>query len=225
MLSSPNSQKGLYPVMPILYPIQATDQIPVSVVVSVLLSLLFIGVSCLICLLVTHIMQKQNFQTHSPLQLILTGFFALALYLRFGCSMVAVQGMILFFILLYASCSDLTTHTMDDYLWEMVGILGLLSYYTVGLPSMLVGAVMVCVPQILIALLPPHKALGGADMKLSTALAFLLGWQKGLAALVLGLLLAVIVMLIIQHLNKKKKKQPFALIPFLSVGALVMFVI
>ena len=90
---------------------------------------------------------------------------------------------------------------------------------------MIVGAVMVFVPQILIALLPPHKALGGADLKLSTALAFLLGWQKGLAALVLGLLLAVIVMLIIQHLNKKKKKQPFALIPFLSVGALVMFVI
>lgn len=112
---------------PIIYPISATDQVPVSVVVSVLLSLLFIGVSMLVCLLMTHIMQKQDFHTHPPLQMILTGCFALALYLRFGCSMVAVQGMILFFILLYASCSDLTTHTMDDYLWVMVGILGLLS--------------------------------------------------------------------------------------------------
>ena len=132
---------------PIIYPISATDQIPVSVVVSVLLSLLFIGVSMLVCLLMTHIMQKQDFQTHPPLQMILTGCFALALYLRFGCSMVAVQGMILFFILLYASCSDLTTHTMDDYLWVMVLILGLLSVSTVGLPSMLVGAAMVFVPQ------------------------------------------------------------------------------
>ena len=210
---------------PIIYPISATDQVPVSVVVSVLLSLLFIGVSMLICLLMTHIMQKKSFQTHPPLQMILTGFFALALYLRFGCSMVAVQGMILFFILLYASCSDLTTHTMDDYLWVMVGILGLLSVCTVGLPSMIVGAAMVFVPQILIELLPPHKALGGADMKLSTALAFLLGWQKGLAALLVGLLLAVIVMLVVQKINSKKRKQPFALIPFLSVGALVMFVI
>lgn len=225
MLSSPNSQKGLYPVMPILYPISATDQIPISMVVSVLLSLLFIGVSCLICLLITHIMQKQDFQNHPALQMILTGFFALVLYLRFGCSVTSVQGMILFFILLYASCSDLTTHTMDNYLWVMVGILGLLSVSTVGLPSMIVGAVMVFVPQILIALLPPHKALGGADMKLSTALAFLLGWQKGLAALLVGLLLAVIVMLAVQKINSKKRKQPFALIPFLSVGALVMFVI
>ena len=212
-------------VIPMIYPISATDQIPISVIVSVLSSLLFIGVSLLVCLLVTKVMKMQDFQTHSRLQLILAGAFSLALYLRFGYSMVAVQGMILFFILLYASCSDLTTHTMDDYLWVMVGILGLLSVSTVGLPSMIVGAVMVFVPQILIALLPPHKALGGADMKLSTALAFLLGWQKGLAALLVGLLLAVVVMLVVQKINSKKKKQPFALIPFLSVGALVMFVI
>ena len=131
----------------------------------------------------------------------------------------------LFLILLYASCSDLTSHTMDDYLWVMVGILGLLSCYGVGLPSMLIGAAMVFVPQILLALLPPHKALGGADIKLSTAVAFLLGWQKGLAALLLGLILAVIVMLIVQKINTKKKKQAFALIPFLSVGAMVMFLI
>ena len=212
-------------VTPIIYPITATDQIPFSVVMSVLSSLLFIGVSLLVCLLVTKVMKMQDFQTHSRLQLILAGAFSLALYLRFGCSMVAVQGMILFFILLYASCSDLTTHTMDDYLWVMVLILGLLSVSTVGLPSMLVGAAMVFVPQILIALLPPHKALGGADMKLSTVLAFLLGWQRGLAALVLGLLFAVIVMLIVQKINSKKKKQPFALIPFLSVGALLMFLV
>lgn len=212
-------------VIPMIYPISVTDQISISVIVSVLSSLLFIGVSLLVCMLMTHIMQKQDLQTHSRLQLILAGAFSLALYLRFGCSMVAVQGMILFFILLYAACLDLTTHTMDDYLWVMVLILGLLSVSIVGLPSMLVGAAMVFVPQILIALLPPHKALGGADMKLSTALAFLLGWQKGLAALVLGLLSAVIVMLIVQKVNTKKKNQPFALIPFLSVGALLMFLI
>ena len=114
---------------------------------------------------------------------------------------------------------------MDDFLWIMVGILGLLSAYTVGLDSMLMGAMLVFLPQLLIALLPSHKALGGADIKLSTALAFLLGWQKGLAALLLGLSLAVVVMLIVQKVYKKKKKQPFALIPFLSIGALVLFFI
>ena len=210
---------------PIIYPISATDQIPVSGVVSVLLSLLFIGVSMLVCLLMTHVMQKQSFQTHPPLQMILTGCFALALYLRFGCSMVAVQGMILFFILLYASCSDLTTHTMDDYLWVMVGILGLLSYYTVGLPSMLVGAAMVFVPQILIALLPPHKALGGADIKLSSAAAFLLGAPRGLFALIVGLTLSVITVPIVRAVKKLPKNQPFPLVPFLAVGIIAAYLI
>ena len=192
---------------------------------SVLLAVLFVGVSLLTCLLMSHIMQRRGFKTYPVWQTALAGCLSLALYLRFGFSITAVQGVLLFLILLYASCSDLTSHAMDDFLWIMVGMLGLLSCYTVGLHSMLIGAVMVFVPQMLVALLPPHKALGGADIKLSTALAFLLGWQKGLAALLLGLLLAVIVMLIVQKINKKKKKQPFALIPFLSIGALVLFFI
>ena len=198
---------------------------PYSLVGAVMGTLTFVGVALLVCLILTRNMRERGFPTHLPLFLILTGFYSLALALRYGVSLVAMQGLLLFLILLYASCSDLTSHTMDDYLWVMVGILGLLSCYGVGLPSMLIGAAMVFVPQILLALLPPHKALGGADIKLSTAVAFLLGWQKGLAALLLGLLLAVTVMLIVQRFNRKKKKQAFALIPFLSVGAMVMFLI
>ena len=217
-------RKEVNMIIPMINPI-STDAFSVPTVASVLLSLLFIGVSLLVCLLLTSMMQKKEYRTYPALQLILTGLFSLILYLRFGFGIVAVQGMILFFVLLYASCSDLTTHTMDDYLWVMVGILGLLSIGTIGLTSMLIGAVMVFVPQFLIALLPPHKALGGADIKLSTALAFLLGWQKGLAALVLGLFLAVIVMMIVQKVDKKKRKAPFALIPFLSTAAMIVFVI
>lgn len=83
---------------------------------------------------------------------------------------------------------------------------------------------MVFMPQYLTALLS-RKALGGADIKLSVALAFLLGWERGLAALIAGLLGAVIVMSIIQTVRKKRKKQPFALIPFLSVAAMAVFFI
>ena len=70
-----------------------------------------------------------------------------------------------------------------------------------------------------------HLPHGGADIKLTTALAFLFGWQKGLAVLIAGMLLAVVSMLIVQKVKKSKKKQPFALIPFLSVAAMVIFLI
>jgi len=89
---------------------------------------------------------------------------------------------------------------------------------------MLIGALMVFVPQLLSALLCKNP-IGGADIKLTTALAFLLGWQKGLAALIVGMLISVVSMLIIQKVKKRKRKQPFALIPFLSVAAMAVFLI
>ena len=192
---------------------------------SVLSALMLLCLSVAIGLLLTRVMQSKGFKTHPVFNLILTGILAVVLYLRFGLGILAVQGMALFFILLYAACSDLTSHTVDDSLWVMVGILGLLSVQTVGWASMLTGAVMVFAPQMLFAMLSSGKSLGGADIKLSTAIAFLLGWQKGLIALVLGLLLAVIVMSIAQKNEKKKKKQPFALVPFLAVAAVVIFIL
>ena len=124
---------------------------PYSLVGAVLGTLTFVGVALLVCLILTRNM-REGTPNALPLFLILTGFYSLALALRYGVSLVAMQGLLLFLILLYASCSDLTSHTMDDYLWVMVGILGLLSCYGVGLPSMLIGAAMVFVPQILLAL-------------------------------------------------------------------------
>lgn len=189
-----------------------------------LMALLWIGISLMIGLVLLKVMRKQSFSVYPRITVVATFLYSVALYLRFGLTVIGVQGMILFFLLLYASCSDLTSHTMDDYVWVMVCILALLSVERVGVWSMVIGASMVFVPQILIALLPPHKSLGGADIKLSTALACLLGWGKGLAALIFGLILAVIVMAVVQKLNHKKK-HPFALIPFLSIGAIVMFMI
>ncbi len=212
----------IQPILPKIIPIPTFTR---ETALAVLTAILMIGLSVLVGWLLTTVMQKKGFKTSLALNLILPGAMALACFLRFGFSVVAVQGIVLTFILLYASCSDLTSHTMDDYLWVMVGILGLCSVGTVGLPSMLIGAAMVFVPQILIALIPPHNSLGGADIKLSTAIAFLLGWQKGLAALMIGLLLAVVVMLIVNKIKNRKKKQAFALIPFLSVASLIMFLV
>ena len=62
---------------------------------------------------------------------------------------------------------------------------------TVGIISMLVGGAVSASIQIGVTALS-GGGYGGADRKISSACAFLLGWQRGLAGMVLGLLIGVI---------------------------------
>ena len=194
-----------------------------GILFAVLTAFLFSGAAMLVGFLLHRIMQEKSYKTHLAPCLAVPGLAALAGVLRFGLSVTAVQGVFLACLLLYASCSDLTDHHMDDHIWVTVLALGLCSVGRFGIVSMLIGATMVFVPQMLVSLIGKGNTLGGADIKLSTALAFLLGWQRGLAALMAGLLAAVIVMAIVQKLNRKKRRQPFALIPFLASAAAVVF--
>ena len=186
---------------------------------------LFGGVAILIGAILDRVMKSKGYVTSTPITLMITAAVSLILYGRFGLSVTAIQGVFLMLVLLYASCSDLTDHTVDDYVWVTVLALALMNVRTVGLTSMLIGAFFVFIPQLLMALLPPHKTLGGADIKLSTALAFLLGWQRGLAAYIIGLLLAITVMCIVNKVRKNKESKAFALVPFLSVAAMLAFMI
>ena len=166
-----------------------------------------------------------------PATLIASGAMALALYFRFGLTVTAVQGMFLWFALLYGSMSDLTDHTMPDSVWVVVLALEIPFIQKHGIVSMLAGAVCVMLPQLALAIIPPHRTLGGADIKLSGALAVLLGFTGGLTAFLAGLLMAVVTVtardFVQTRLHKRKDcpKKPFALIPFLAIGGMAMFLI
>ena len=196
-----------------------------SVLTLVLSVVLWVGLSIFIGWTLSKVMHNQGMKTKPVFIMVISAVFSILLIARYGLSITAIQGLFLLYVLVYASCSDLTTHTVDDWLWLMVVALGLVSCSTIGFGSMLLGAVCVFVPQIAMALLPPHKTLGGADIKLSTALAFLLGGWRGIGAYLIGLVLAVIVMSIYNKYKCRCKKKPFALVPFLSIGAMIMFLI
>jgi leader peptidase (prepilin peptidase)/N-methyltransferase len=196
-----------------------------SVLTLVLSVVLWVGLSIFIGWTLSKVMHNQGMKTKPVFIMVISAVFSILLIARYGLSITAIQGLFLLYVLVYASCSDLTTHTVDDWLWLMVVALGLVSCSTIGFGSMLLGAVCVFVPQIAMALLPPHKTLGGADIKLSTALAFLLGGWRGIGAYLIGLVLAVIVMSIYNKYRCRCKKKPFALVPFLSIGAMIMFLI
>ena len=187
--------------------------------------LLFFVISVLIGIVVCKVMEKKRFPVPAEVSLLIVELISIALVWRYGFSITAIQGLFLMFVLLYASCSDLATHEVDDPLWVIILALSLCSIPAVGIKSMLTGAIFLANPQLAMAMLPPHKTLGGADIKLSIALAFLLGTWKGLGAYLIGLVLAVIFMAIYNKINKRDSDQAFALVPFLSVGAMAMFLI
>ena len=198
---------------------------------EILAVLLWIGAAVGIGWILCKVMNGKRFVCHQPLILALSGAMALALYFRFGLTVTAVQGMFLWFALLYGSMSDLTDHTMPDSVWVIVLALAIPSIMKHGIVSMLAGAFCVMLPQLALAVIPPHRTLGGADIKLSGALAVLLGFTGGLTAFLVGLLMAVLTVttrdFVQTRLHKRRDcpKKPFALIPFLAIGGMAMFLV
>ena len=155
----------------------------------------------------------------------LSAVVGLILLLRFGATITTVKGMILTLLLLYASLSDLKKREVPDYLSGMLVILAFVGFEPSDLLSMLAGTAVVFIPQLATAMLTPNRAIGGADIKISTALAFLLGAEKGIFALVVGMLLAVVITAISNKLNDRDQKQAFPLVPFLWIGATLAYMI
>lgn len=132
---------------------------------------------------------------------------------------------ILLALLIYASIKDIKLRKVPDSISGMMLILALVGITAGDLPSMLLGMALVFLPQYLAAIINPAKALGGADIKLSSAAAFLLGAPRGLFALIVGLTLSVITIPIVRAIKKLPKNQPFPLVPFLAVGIIAAYLI
>ena len=202
-----------------------TENFATEFIIGILALLAIVGATLLVGWVLNRMMTAKGFKTNQTVNLILSALVPIALFLRYGASLELVQGIFLMFVLMYATWSDLTSHTVDDYVPIIIFALGVASMTTVGLSSMLLGAFAVFVPQIVMALIPKCKPLGGADLKISTALAFLLGWERGIIGFVAGLLIAVVYMAIYNKVKKNdtKEEKAFALVPFLSIAAMALF--
>ena len=137
--------------------------------------------------------------------------------------MVVLKFLILLGILLYASIKDMREHEVPDTVWKLIAVLGLVNISVRDLPSMLLGAALVFLPQIIPAVINTEKAMGGADIKISTACAFLLGVGRGLAAFIIGLTLFVVIVPILRKIRHEGNGEPFPMVPFLSVGTIAAY--
>ncbi len=224
LIRNPLIQPIIAPVMPTL-PLLLRGNM--NVAKYLLTATLVIGFSLLLAYALIRIMRSKEFVSPYGWLMLLTGVVSLALFIRYGLSLTLLQGLFLYFTLLYASMSDITHHAVDDHIWVTILALALVSAPTVGILSMTVGGLFVIIPQMLMSFIPPGKSLGGADIKIATSLAVLLGLLRGVGAFFVGLLLAVIVMSIYNRVTQRSngRHKPFPLVPFLSVGAMIFFMV
>ena len=144
-----------------------------------------------------------------------------SLLIAFGWSTELIKGIIFLQILLYASVSDIQTHEVKDFVSVLIFITGFIGATLSDIPMMILSALAIGGILLICAMVSGNR-LGGADVKLSAACVFLLGFSKSIAGLIIGLLVSVIANLIIQKRNKTKN-QPFPLVPYLSIGFMLMY--
>lgn len=146
-----------------------------------------------------------------------------SLLIVFGWSVELLKGIILLQILLYASVSDIQTHEVKDFISVLIFITGFIGVTLSDIPMMLFSGLAIGGVLLICAMVSGNR-LGGADVKLSAACAFLLGFSKSIAGLVIGLFLAIICNIYFSHKNKTKGKA-FPLVPYLSIGFMALYFI
>ena len=161
---------------------------------------------------------------NKKLWLLFVALAGLAVIVAYGTALETVKGFLLCLILLYASIADIDRHEVPDFIPVMIILTAFIGFDVSSLGSMLIGAAVVFVPQLAVVILKPNR-YGGADIKISTAIAFLLGAEKGLFAIILGLVIAVIAMILHTRARKLPKSTPFPIVPFLAIGGMLAYII
>lgn len=190
----------------------------------------FVLFAFLICLLIEK--HKINLQKKSTgIYLILTIIASAIPFLRFGIGMESIKGFILFELLLFASYSDLRTREVSNSIPIMITITALIDVNITDIPIMVFAAICVTAPQMLVAALhanchSENYSYGGGDIKLMAACSFLLGLERGFAAIIAGLSLCLIVMTVTRLIQKKEiNKEAFPVVPYLAIGSFLAFII
>lgn len=203
------------PTLPILDPSIALACLPYGITAIV---------AALFGWILAYAIQKKFGDRLNPLNIILPPIIFVLLSIRFGFGTEFAQGSILCFLLLFASNSDIHTREVPDSVSIIIAITALIGKELANIPTMLLAAVLITFPQFAIAIIKPNS-YGGADIKLMAACAFLLGLEKGLIAIIVGLLLAVICTVITRKMKNQSLKDSFALIPYLAAGSMLAFYI
>ena len=188
------------------------------------LAALLAVVAC-ITQIINVVMKKRGYNVSYLSNHLILILISTILFLLGGLTVWTAKGIIFAWIMLFASVQDLSTREADDFLWVMLLILSLVNFSAYSIVSMLIGALVIFIPQMAIAMFGRIGGIGGADIKISTAAAFLLGFWSGIIGYIIGLISAIVFTLIRNKVKHITNDKSFALMPFLSVGLMIGYFI
>lgn len=156
---------------------------------------------------------------HTLIEL-LGGLLAMITVAYYQVSFAGLTIFLLFSLLATIAIIDFDTQYIPPELNIMIGVLGIVSYWTLGGPGWIeriIGAACISVPLLLVILIIP-EGFGGGDIKLMAAAGLFLGWKATIIAFFFGLLLGGAYGVYVLATKKKGKEEHFAFGPCLSVG-------
>lgn len=211
--------KWIFPVLPTMPPYPLMPLSP-----QIALALLFVCLAVPPAWIMERYLQRRFHRAVRPFNLLAPVLSATLLAGRFGVGFHAARGLIFFFLLLFAANSDRDSRSVDDSVPIMIGVAALvgisgIDLLSMGFAALVIGLIMLCV-----ALLNPGR-WGGADVKVPTACAFLLGTSRGLCAVILAVGLAVAATILKRGPRGDVKKESFRLMPFLAAAAFAAYLI
>jgi leader peptidase (prepilin peptidase) / N-methyltransferase len=132
-----------------------------------------------------------------------------------------IKGFFYALILMYTSYVDIRTKTIPDKIHILILLISLIE---INLTNSMLGFLIVPLPFFITALLK-GGGIGGGDVKFMAASGFLLGIKGGFVASIIGLSLALCVNAIVYKVKNKDKNISFPLVPYLSVGCFLSYLI
>ena len=168
-----------------------------------------------------QIINEFNLKTYW-LNIVLPVAFLIILLISGPDPLYALKGFIFSVIMLYAANSDIETMEVPDSVHVMILITALIGVAKENILSMLLGFVLIPLPLFVAAVIK-QNSIGGADIKLMAASAFLLGFEKALVALIIGSVLAVICTCLVRNIKNQSSKTVFPLVPYLGIGCFIAY--
>ena len=143
--------------------------------------------------------------------------------LKFGFTFELLKATLILGVFLFASVCDIKERKVEDYVPIMLMLIGFINISPTVLFDRAMAFAVSFSLMFAVAVISNNK-IGGADVKFIPACFFILGSAKGLFGLITGLLFAVTGTLV-RNKVKKSKDKTLPLIPYLSAGFLVGYLI